>query len=231
MNLSEERQHRLQQVRNEIERELGQGISLSAADWLQRHPELEPELGVLLRELIARGMTKVAASPTVDAPRASETTAISPSPSPEGPPGETIDLSTLPGPIGANRTGPSSQAETTTGVAQAGGPATGQNVHYFGDYQTISILGQGGMGVVYKARQLTLNRLVALKMIRNAEFASEDQVRRFQNEAEAVATLDHPGIVPIYEVGTYEDQRYFSMKLVDGQGLDKKLEGSRATWK
>ena len=80
------------------------------------------------------------------------------------------------------------------------------------------------MGVVYKARQLTLNRLVALKMIRNAEFASENQVRRFQNEAEAVATLDHPGIVPIYEVGTYEDQRYFSMKLVEGQGLDKKLE-------
>jgi imidazolonepropionase-like amidohydrolase len=80
------------------------------------------------------------------------------------------------------------------------------------------------MGVVYKARQLTLNRLVALKMIRNAEFASEDQVRRFQNEAEAVATLDHPGIVPIYKVGTYEDQRYFSMKLVEGQGLDKKLK-------
>ena len=80
------------------------------------------------------------------------------------------------------------------------------------------------MGVVYKARQLSLNRLVALKMIRNAEFASDDQVRRFQNEAEAVATLDHPGIVPIYEVGKYEDQRYFSMKLVEGQGLDKKLE-------
>ena len=61
-------------------------------------------------------------------------------------------------------------------------------------------------------------------MIRNAEFASDDQVRRFQNEAKAVATLDHSGIVPIYEVGTYEDQRYFSMKLVDGEGLDRKLE-------
>ena len=61
-------------------------------------------------------------------------------------------------------------------------------------------------------------------MIRNAEFASEDQVRRFQNEAEAVATLDHPGIVPIFEVGTHEDHRYFSMKLIEGQGLDKKLE-------
>ena len=65
------------------------------------------------------------------------------------------------------------------------------------------------MGVVYRARQITLNRQVALKMISNSEFASEDQVRRFQNEAEAVAALDHPGIVPIYEVGTFEDQRVF----------------------
>ena len=142
---------------------------------------------------------------------------------PDAPPAETIALSTPPGPAGVNRSGPSSEAETTAGVAQAAGPDTGRHVHYFGDYETISILGQGGMGVVYKARQLTLNRLVALKMIRNAEFANEDQVRRFQNEAEAVATLDHPGIVPIYEVGAYQDQRYFSMKLVEGQGLDKRL--------
>ena len=79
------------------------------------------------------------------------------------------------------------------------------------------------MGVVYRARQITLNRQVALKMISNSEFASEDQVRRFQNEAEAVAALDHPGIVPIYEVGTFEDQRYFSMKLIDGRGMEKAL--------
>jgi tRNA A-37 threonylcarbamoyl transferase component Bud32/tetratricopeptide (TPR) repeat protein len=101
----------------------------------------------------------------------------------------------------------------------------GEKVRYIGDYVTISVLGQGGMGFVYKARQISLNRLVALKMIRNAEFASDDALRRFQNEAEAVAKLDHPGIVPIYEVGIFEDQRYFSMKLVEGQGaLDKLLE-------
>jgi hypothetical protein len=223
MNPSEERQHRLRQVRDEIVRALGQGMTLSAADWLSRYPELEPDLGAMLREMIARGKTRVEAGPTVDTPRASETIAISPSPSPEAPPAETIGSRTHSGPAGVTRPGPSNQSETTTGGAHADGPATGRHFHYFGDYETISILGQGGMGVVYKARQLTLNRLFALKMIRNAEFASEDQVRRFQNEAEAVATLDHPGIVPIYEVGTYEDQRYFSMKLVDGQGLDKKL--------
>jgi tetratricopeptide (TPR) repeat protein/tRNA A-37 threonylcarbamoyl transferase component Bud32 len=223
MNLSEERQHRLQQVRDEIERELGQRITFSEADWLRRYPELEPDLGIMLREMIARGMTRVAANPTVDTVGASETTDIPPCPSPEAPHAETIATSSPLGPSGASRTAPAIEADTTLGVAQADGSVTRRKVHYFGDYETISILGQGGMGVVYKARQLSLNRLVALKMIRNAEFASEDQVRRFQNEAEAVATLDHPGIVPIYEVGTYEDQRYFSMKLVEGQGLDKKL--------
>src|ERR1039458_4436640 len=82
------------------------------------------------------------------------------------------------------------------------------------------------MGVVYKARQISLNREVAVKMIRNAEFASEDQIRRFQNEAESVALFDHPGIVPIYEVGKHEDRRYFGMKLIEGEGLDKRLKAS-----
>jgi tetratricopeptide (TPR) repeat protein/tRNA A-37 threonylcarbamoyl transferase component Bud32 len=221
---TDHRQRRLQQFRDEIAREQGQGITLVADDWLRRYPELEPEIGVTLREMTASGMTQVATIPAVDTAGASETIGITtPNPSHKAPPAETIAMSKPPGPAGASRTGPRSEAESTLGIAQGDGPAIGRHVHYFGDYQTISILGQGGMGVVYKARQLTLNRLVALKMIRNAEFASEDQVRRFQNEAEAVATLDHPGIVPIYEVGTYEDQRYFSMKLVEGQGLDKKL--------
>ena len=100
----------------------------------------------------------------------------------------------------------------------------GLRIRYIGDYELLSVLGQGGMGVVYKARQISLNRPVALKMIRNSEFASEDQIQRFQNEAEAVALFDHPGIVPIYEVGLHGDQRYFSMKLIDGEGLDKRLK-------
>jgi tetratricopeptide (TPR) repeat protein/tRNA A-37 threonylcarbamoyl transferase component Bud32 len=232
---SEERGLRLQRVREEIQRGLGQGITLSDADWMGRYPDLEPELRVMLRELIGSGMTQVAGRTA----GALETIAGRSDPSPEAPPVETIASSTPPEPAtlgdpdadmarmpsGQERTADlASDARSTPGVAQAAVPATGWKVRYIGDYETISILGQGGMGVVYKARQLTLNRLVALKMIRNAEFASEDQVRRFQNEAEAVATLDHPGIVPIYEVGTFEDQRYFSMKLVEGQGLDKKLE-------
>jgi WD40 repeat protein/tRNA A-37 threonylcarbamoyl transferase component Bud32/tetratricopeptide (TPR) repeat protein len=96
-------------------------------------------------------------------------------------------------------------------------------VRYFGDYELLKVIGEGGMGIVYRAKQLSLNRPVAVKMIRATRFASAEDVRRFKNEAEAVARLDHPNIVPIFEVGQFEDQHYFSMKLISGESLDKRL--------
>jgi tRNA A-37 threonylcarbamoyl transferase component Bud32 len=96
-----------------------------------------------------------------------------------------------------------------------------------GNYELLQVIGRGGMGVVYKARQQSLDRVVALKMILQGELADQSAVDRFYEEARSAATLDHPGIVPIYEINHQDGHHYFTMAFVEGTSLRALASGGR----
>lgn len=126
----------------------------------------------------------------------------------------------------AASTPPADGAGTGIDRARAGSAHARANRFLIHGYELLGVLNRGGVGVVYKARQLQLNRLVALKMLIAGPHAGPQQVERFRIEAETLANLGHPNIVQIHEVGEVEDRPYYAMEFVEGGSLADKLAGT-----
>jgi serine/threonine-protein kinase len=115
------------------------------------------------------------------------------------------------------------EAPATRPPSGRGGQAKIDPHDTIGEYELIEEIARGGMGVVFRARHKGLKRQVALKMILSGQMATDEERQRFLREAELAANLDHPNIVPIYEVDEHEDRPYFSMKLIEGESLSRRV--------
>jgi eukaryotic-like serine/threonine-protein kinase len=209
-----------------LERELfaSQGMVATREDYLARFPLLTFavdrgfEASVSVAPVSPMGHSE---APTIGPAQHSDiqdTEAITMPPRRRSGPDETLDLD----PDAARARIESDRTTDFREPMRTTDPGLG-TIRYFGDYELLKEIARGGMGVVYRARQVSLKREVALKMILAGQLAGEADIKRFHIEAEAAANLDHPGIVPIYEIGEQDGQHFFSMGFVEGTSLAAKV--------
>jgi serine/threonine protein kinase len=191
------------------------GQCVSTEEYLRRYPALKADLEVVLDLIFYEFLLRERAG---ERPGAEEYVGRFPD-----------HASTLTKQIDLHRAVAARDGAPTMPVAEEGNTtgASPGTLPALSGYEILSELGRGGMGVVYKARQSQLGRFVALKMVLAGSMASPAEVQRFRAEAEAAARLDHPNIVPIYEVGTHQGQPFFSMKWIDGGSLAQRLARHR----
>ena len=183
----------------------------SREEFLAQFPEIADELSRLMEAADAIGqMTNQHVAPTIDSP--------SPSQPGANPGADTIVGKEL------HRDGAEADPAATLPMANRKKGDPGPTLPYdLGDYLLLEVLGRGGMGVVYLAKQRELDRQVAVKMIRSGILADEGEVRRFYTEAQAVARLHHPGIVGVHQFGRRAGHHFFSMEYIRGTDLQRKI--------
>jgi eukaryotic-like serine/threonine-protein kinase len=246
----EEPDDRIDEIFAELLRATDAGTSISREDFLQRYPDLRHQLTELLDaadlidELSASGdafATNLPSLPDEVHPSSSPFVAATDHSAIAETPTQSIAINplqrafeeTLPPPSSANAPHPHASTGNSPDRAAAGNASpSGDRLaesselrlpYRFGEFVLERVLGRGGMGVVYLARQLNLDRQVALKMIRSGALASSEEVKRFYAEARASAKLQHPSIVTVFQCGQLEGQHYFAMEYVPGSDLAKRI--------